>query len=492
MSRPTLSVPSRKPSLPGACSGMPDGYQRIVRRQMTGRRPRRASRPGPGDTADQFISGRTEVCGSATAASPSSRPAACDGTAMAISSPAVRCRPPGAGCPGVPSSRTSSWLLAAGVDRNRAARVERAAASAATAGWRVRLAARRDSRPSPGSSRPAPGCRGAAGRLMTSSAGPISTMRPEVHHRDPVGDHPGDRQVVGDEQDRHAQLAAQAADEVEHGCGQRHVQRAGRLVAQQHRRRHDRRPGQRDPLALTAGQLTRPWLRRPRRAARRARAPPRPASALARGTSSRSSRSRSPTARRPTATASATRPRPGTPSAAGPPARADRPAASGAPGPAIDPQQRRLAGSALADQRHRLAVADRQSNAAQRLQFAAALADDRRAARRHGERLGDVTAGDRLGDSVEPAPSDVGSGRVVRRASTRAGGWSATSSNGRMHALTRPGWRPADRRRRRRRRSRSCGSTQRGANAHPGSGSRGRAARPGSAASWRSPCACPG
>ena len=55
-----------------------------------------------------------------------------------------------------------------------------------------------------------------------------------------------------------SELCGAVADEVQHRAGQRDVERAGRLVAQQHRGRHHRRPGQRHPLALTAGQLTPP------------------------------------------------------------------------------------------------------------------------------------------------------------------------------------------------------------------------------------------
>ena len=52
------------------------------------------------------------------------------------------------------------------------------------------------------------------------------------------------------------ELSAELADQVEDGGGQRHVERAGRLVAEQDVGRHHRGPGQRDPLALTPGELS--------------------------------------------------------------------------------------------------------------------------------------------------------------------------------------------------------------------------------------------
>ena len=96
---------------------------------------------------------------------------------------------------------------------------------------------------------------GASGPSATSSAGPDLDDAAEVHDRDAVGDHPGRAEVVGHEQHRHAELAAEAPEQVEDGGGERHVQGAGRLVAEQHLGRHDRGPGQRDPLALAAGEL---------------------------------------------------------------------------------------------------------------------------------------------------------------------------------------------------------------------------------------------
>ena len=111
------------------------------------------------------------------------------------------------------------------------------------------------------------GCRGAAASARTSAAVPNSTMRPEVHDRDVAGHVAHHGQVVGDEQDRQAQLALQLADQVEHGALDRDVQGGGDLVGDEHLR--GGRPG-RAPA-------------RPVGAARPRAAPDRPASASGRG-----------------------------------------------------------------------------------------------------------------------------------------------------------------------------------------------------------------
>ena len=77
-----------------------------------------------------------------------------------------------------------------------------------------------------------------------------------LHDGDAIAHQPGDRQVVGDEQHRHPDPRPQIADEGQHALGQRRVQGAGGLVAQQHRGRDHRGAGQHDALALPAGQLT--------------------------------------------------------------------------------------------------------------------------------------------------------------------------------------------------------------------------------------------
>ena len=52
----------------------------------------------------------------------------------------------------------------------------------------------------------------------------------QVHHRDPVGDVPDHRQVVGDEQVGQPELVLQVLEQVDHAGLDRHVQRRHRLV----------------------------------------------------------------------------------------------------------------------------------------------------------------------------------------------------------------------------------------------------------------------
>ena len=276
----------------------------------------------------------------------------CDGH---LSSPSVRCRPPGAGCRACPPAgrrvrrrSTCRWRSgSAGGTRSR---------SAATAGWRVRLAAPAIRGRGRGSSRPAPWCTGASG-ADDVVGGPDLDDAAEVHHRDPVGDDPRDREVVGHEHHRHVQRAAKVADEVEHRGGQRDVERAGRLVAQQHRRRHHGGPRQRHPLALTAGELTRPRLRDVRR-----QADPlehlgdRVAVVALRDMPFRRSRSAisSPTDSHGVSDAPASW---NTICGRWPPASSTVPRSRFLQA-GDDPQQRRLARAALADQRDRFAVGD--------------------------------------------------------------------------------------------------------------------------------------
>ena len=77
---------------------------------------------------------------------------------------------------------------------------------------------------------------------------------------DAIGDVVHDGEVVRDEQEREAELALQAAHQVEHLRLHRHVERRGRLVADQERRVAGQRPRDRDALALSAGELVRELL----------------------------------------------------------------------------------------------------------------------------------------------------------------------------------------------------------------------------------------
>jgi hypothetical protein len=63
------------------------------------------------------------------------------------------------------------------------------------------------------------------------------------------------RKVVGDEQVRQPQLVLQAEEQVDEAGLHGDVQRRGRLVQDDDVRPQHQRPGDRDPLALTARQL---------------------------------------------------------------------------------------------------------------------------------------------------------------------------------------------------------------------------------------------
>ena len=99
----------------------------------------------------------------------------------------------------------------------------------------------------------------------------------EVHDRDPVGDDPGQRQVVGDEQVGQAALATQVEHQPQELGPDRDVEHRHRLVGDDDLRVHDQRTGDDDALALAAGQLVRvaegevgwPAAARPIRAPRR-------------------------------------------------------------------------------------------------------------------------------------------------------------------------------------------------------------------------------
>ena len=79
----------------------------------------------------------------------------------------------------------------------------------------------------------------------------------EVHDGDPVGEHPGERQVVGDEQVGQAALLAQVEHQAQELGPDRHVEHRHGLVGDDELRVHDQRPGDHDALALAAGELVR-------------------------------------------------------------------------------------------------------------------------------------------------------------------------------------------------------------------------------------------
>jgi hypothetical protein len=79
----------------------------------------------------------------------------------------------------------------------------------------------------------------------------------EVHHRDLVGyfgDHP---EVVGDEDDRHVELALQVLDQLQHLRLHGHVERGGGLVGDQQAGAARQRHGDHGPLPETAGEFVR-------------------------------------------------------------------------------------------------------------------------------------------------------------------------------------------------------------------------------------------
>ena len=102
----------------------------------------------------------------------------------------------------------------------------------------------------------------------------------EVHDRDPVGDVPGQAQVVGDHDDPEPERVAQAQQQRQDLASDRGVQRRHRLVGDQQPRPQRQRAGDQHPLLLPAGELVRVAqedpLRRPEPGLGRARPPPAP------------------------------------------------------------------------------------------------------------------------------------------------------------------------------------------------------------------------
>jgi hypothetical protein len=78
----------------------------------------------------------------------------------------------------------------------------------------------------------------------------------EVHDRDPVGDVPDDRQLVSDEDHGKTEARDEVVEQIEDLCLDRHVERAHWLVRDQKVRLERQSPRDRDPLSLSARQLT--------------------------------------------------------------------------------------------------------------------------------------------------------------------------------------------------------------------------------------------
>ena len=81
--------------------------------------------------------------------------------------------------------------------------------------------------------------------------------RPSLEHRDPVGDLGDHAEIVGDEQDGHAVLAPQFADEPEDLRLGRDVESGRRLVRDQELRLEGERHGDHHPLPLAAREFVR-------------------------------------------------------------------------------------------------------------------------------------------------------------------------------------------------------------------------------------------
>src|SRR5579875_1109147 len=87
--------------------------------------------------------------------------------------------------------------------------------------------------------------------------GPRLDDAPQVHHRRPVGDVSGGREVMRDIDQREAQLAPQAVQQRQDLSLGGNVEGTGGLVSDYELRRQGERSGYRDSLPLTAAQLVR-------------------------------------------------------------------------------------------------------------------------------------------------------------------------------------------------------------------------------------------
>ena len=106
-----------------------------------------------------------------------------------------------------------------------------------------------------GEQHPRVGVRG-AGEDVARPA-PLSTTSPRAHHVDAVGEAADDAEVVGDEDDRHAEARLQLGEELEDLRLDGDVERGRRLVGDQDVGIVGERHGDHHALALAAGQLVR-------------------------------------------------------------------------------------------------------------------------------------------------------------------------------------------------------------------------------------------
>ena len=96
---------------------------------------------------------------------------------------------------------------------------------------------------------------GVGGPLVEVGGAPGLLHPALVDHHDLLGQLHRLLLVVGDEDRGHVHLVVQAAQPVAQLAAHARVQRAERLVQQQHPRLHGQRPGQRHPLALSPAEL---------------------------------------------------------------------------------------------------------------------------------------------------------------------------------------------------------------------------------------------
>ena len=96
--------------------------------------------------------------------------------------------------------------------------------------------------------------RGLLGQLLGRSA--LDDVA-RVHDQHLVGEVPGRRDVVGDVEQREPEVAPQLVEQAQHLQPDRDVEHGNRLVGQQHGGPRRQRPGEGDPLPLSAGQLVR-------------------------------------------------------------------------------------------------------------------------------------------------------------------------------------------------------------------------------------------
>ena len=112
------------------------------------------------------------------------------------------------------------------------------------------------------------GDEGGGGLLVELDRGGDLLDEAVAEDRDPVAHRERLLLVVGDEHERDAEVALHLLELDLHLAAQLEVERAERLVEQQHPRPVHQRPGERDPLALAAGELVRaavPEARQPHR-----------------------------------------------------------------------------------------------------------------------------------------------------------------------------------------------------------------------------------